>query len=449
MKVLAWLVLVAMLVLAGCGREEAPPAPPPGRPVAPQPKAPPKALIDLLNHPPPSSGTYGYLTWKPGAAGFPGRGGTFVDPVFGSTLRRVTATWPDIGDSSLYAKNGNWNANGTRIVYETRSSGGHDVYDATTGALVRAGIPWGGEPTFSPVDPDAWYYGSGATLRKLSISTGADVAVKTFGGSLGNLGSSVDCVSVNGRYWVLNVGGTARVWDAQADVLFSGGFPASFGGGYIGITPSADGVFLVSGSLTWYPLDLTARTVGAGVGRTPGWNGADHGDVVSASDGNSYFVGVNSNGGWKLMVWNLTKGSAGRELVNIGGSHHDEHFSGIPRGPWRDWMAFDLEANMSGSSELSSWGPFHQEVGMVNVLTGAVRRLSHHRSQPSAGSGNYTRMPRVSANWDGTQIAFLSNFGYLSNNYSDLWTVTVGDGAPPPPPPFGGVPLTPGGVTVQ
>jgi hypothetical protein len=444
-----WVALLAVLLLPACGREEAPPAPPARPAPAPLPKAPPRALIDLLNHPPPSSGTYAYLTWKPGAAGFPGRGGTFVDPVFGSTLRRVTATWPDIGDSSFYAKNGHWNATGTRLVYETRSQGSLDVYDATTGALVRAGIPRGGEPTFSPIDPDAWYYASGATLRKLNVSTGTDVAVKTFGATLGKLGSSVDCVSVDGRYWVLNVGGTARVWDQTSDTLFSGGFPADFGGGYIGITPSADGVFLVSGSLTWYPLNLVAKTVGAGTARTPGWNGADHGDVVSASDGSSYFVGVNSNGGWKLVAWNLTKGGSGRILVEIGSGHHDEHFSGIPRGPWRDWMVVDLEANMSGSSELSSWSPFHQEIFMTNVLTGAVRRLAHHRSQNSAGSGNYTKMPRVSSNWDGTRVGFISNFGYLSNNYSDLWTVTVGDGEPPPPPPPGGIPLTPGGVTVQ
>src|SRR5207245_1673194 len=48
---------------------------------------------------------------------------------------------------------------------------------------------------------------------------------------------------------------------------------------------------------------------------------------------------------------------------------------------------------------------------MVNVLTGAVQRLAHHRSRQA---DLYCRQPRVSANWDGTKVMFASNYGVTS-----------------------------------
>jgi hypothetical protein len=416
-----------------------------------------QGLTDLGIHKPPTSGSFPYSppgTWEPGAAGFPAQGATYVDPVFGQTIRRVTDVWPNIGDSTLYAKNGHWNANGTRIVHEPDASGSRNIIDTTTGAVVRSGIPFGGEATFDPNFPDVFYHASGTTLRKYLLSTGTSVTVKDFGASIGGLGGSVDCVDNSGRFFVLNLNGTARVWDAidangrlpgdpayapQAAGLgaatagdaghggmFSGSFGANFGGGYIGITPSADGVFMTSGTVSWHAMNTTAKTMASGgVDRTPDWNGADHGDVVSASDGNSYFVGVNTGlPGWGVMTWNLTQGGASRLLVRVSNNSNDEHFSGIPRGIWRDWMVVDLEAAASGSTDLGLWEPFHHEIFMVNVLTGAVQRLAHHRSQESAGT--YQWMPRISVQWDGTKVAYLSNYGYMQNRYSDLWTVDIG-----------------------
>src|SRR5438874_5531745 len=235
-----------------------------------------QGLTDLGNHPPLTSGPAPYsppASWGPSAAGFPAQGTTYVDPIFGQTIRRVTDVWPGVGDSTLYAKNGWWNANGTRILHDPDASGSHDIVDTSTGAVVRAGVPYGGEPTFDPNFPDVWYYASGSALRKYLLSTGSSLLVKDFGSSIGDLGSSVDPVDVSGRYFVLSLGGTVRVWDAidangrlpgdpayvpqaaGSGGLFSGSFSASFGGGYVGITPSADGVFMTSGStVTWHAL---------------------------------------------------------------------------------------------------------------------------------------------------------------------------------------------------
>ena len=428
-----------------------------------------QGLTDLGVHLPPAGGQAPYSppgSWLPGAAGFPAQGATYVDPVFGTTIRRVTDGYPGIGDSTLYARNGFWNADGTRIFHDPDASGSHDIVDATTGAIVRGGVPAGvGEVSFDPNFPDVYYYFSGNTVRKYLLSTGVSVTVKDFQSALGALGGSVDYIDVSGRYFVLNLNGAARVWDAidgngrlpgdpayvaqaagtglasPGDAghggLLSGSFAANFGGGYIGITPSADGVFMTTSNVSWHALDLGAKTLAsAGVNRTPDWNGADHGDVVSASDGNSYFIGINCcMPDWAVMRWNLTQGGASMLLVHVGSNNNDEHFSGIPRGVWRDWMAVDLESNASGNGDLGLWEPFHQEVFMVNVLTGAVRRLAHHRSQNA--TAQYTWMPRISANWDGTKIAFLSNHGFLQNGYADLWTVDTGTTTNNPVPAIG------------
>src|SRR5438046_2930609 len=58
------------------------------------------------SHPPPASCTYAYNTFKPGAPGIPSVGQSYVDPVFGSTITRLTNVGgANFGDSYLYVKN--------------------------------------------------------------------------------------------------------------------------------------------------------------------------------------------------------------------------------------------------------------------------------------------------------------------------------------------------------
>ena len=415
-----------------------------------------QGLTDLGVHPPPTSGPYPYSppgSWIPGSAGFPAQGTTYVDPVFGQTIRRLTNVYPNVGDSELYAKNGLWNADGTRIIHNSDANGTHDIIDTTTGAVVRGNIPWDGEPTFDPNFPDVFYYASGTTLQKLLLSTGTSVRVKDFEVSIAgydNLGGTLNSVDNSGRYFLLNFNGTVRVWDAidasgrlpgdpayvsQATGLsgvLTGGFPASefnTSNGYAGIAPDASGVISVytddtGNPLIWHTIDKVNKTLDStGVNRGPN-DGGDHGAMLWASDGNVYFVTLSNSPGWSVQRYNLTQGGPRVQLLQPGTNNSDEHLSCIPRGSLRDWCVIDLETGLSGNNDLASWDAFHQEIFMVNVLTpNTVRRLAHHRSQDTAQS--YTWQPRVSVNWDGTQVAYLSNYGFLQNQYSDLWTVAT------------------------
>ena len=250
--------------------------------------------------PPPTTGPYAYYppygTFGPDQPGFLAVGQSYVDPVFGSTIRRLSNAYPGSGDALLYARNGFWNADGTRFAHNPDLRGTVDFIDTTTGATVCTGVdPSDADATFDPVNPDAWYYFSGASLMQYSVSSCRTVAtVKTFAGPLGSVGGHLEEVDAAGRYWVLNIGGSLQAWDKQTDTLYTGTFPATFGKGYVGMAPDGSGVIEANDSsgqiqILWHALNHTAQTMDA-TGVVICATCGDHGDLVSASDGKTYFV---------------------------------------------------------------------------------------------------------------------------------------------------------------
>src|SRR2546425_599652 len=166
------------------------------------------ALTDLLIHLPPFTGPYPYSppgNWKPGQAGFLARGESYVDPGFGETVRRITDVYPGVGDSEIYGQNAQWTASGTRRISNPNSSGALNVIDATTGAIIRAGIPTntnlprGFDPNFENI----YYHCNGNNLMKYDFVANTDVVAKNFGSALGDTGGSVDFVDNSGRYFIV------------------------------------------------------------------------------------------------------------------------------------------------------------------------------------------------------------------------------------------------------
>ncbi|PYN12949.1 MAG: hypothetical protein DME06_08000 [Candidatus Rokuibacteriota bacterium] len=387
--------------------------------------------------PPPTTGPYAYYppygTFGPDQPGFLAVGQSYVDPVFGSTIRRLSNAYPGSGDALLYARNGFWNADGTRFAHNPDLRGTVDFIDTTTGATVCTGVdPSDADATFDPVNPDAWYYFSGASLMQYSVSSCRTVAtVKTFAGPLGSVGGHLEEVDAAGRYWVLNIGGSLQAWDKQTDTLYTGTFPATFGKGYVGMAPDGSGVIEANDSsgqiqILWHALNHTAQTMDA-TGVVICATCGDHGDLVSASDGKTYFVtGLSQQAHPFIVAIDMT--GVVRTLFDMATWCNDQHFSGIPRGPRRDWMVIDFEISAGpgdggvylgcfdadstvNANPIATWWPLRQEIVMVNVLTGAVQRLAHHRSRQA---DLYCRQPRVSANWDGTKVMFASNYGVTS-----------------------------------
>jgi len=157
-----------------------------------------------------------------------------------------------------------------------------------------------------------------------------------------------------------------------------------------------------------------------------------HADAVSASNGKTYWVSLDCHSTGALYAVDVTiPQSAGnvakqladnRRLVSLTWSD-DVHVSRISRGSMQDWVVVSVESGGDGfTAGVAGWYPFKQELFMVNVLSGAVQRLAHHRSRGDLGA-NYFWQPRVSASWDGSYIAWTSNFGFSQSGYADLYVI--------------------------
>ena len=136
-------------------------------------------LSDTASHPPPSSGSYAYYatagTFGPDQAGFPAIGGSFVEPVFGGSIKRLTNELGQQSFSEIYAKNGFQNADGTLMHHRAPDTGGGRLIISTVdGHVVRTNVPGNFDSSFAPDDPDAWYWFSwgGTALNKYKVSTG-------------------------------------------------------------------------------------------------------------------------------------------------------------------------------------------------------------------------------------------------------------------------------------
>ena len=398
-------------------------------------------VSDHLAHAPPSAGPYAYFpsggTFGADQAGFLVPGASYTDPVFGTSVRRMTDGYPAPAGNDIYAKNGWWNADGTLFLH--RQADGHYILDGATGAVVRAMVPTGynaAELSFDPADADSYYIPNGTTIDRFSISTGMRTRVKDFGVSLdAGLGGSLDWIDATGRYFVLNLGGELRVWDRMADVLYAGTIPATFGEGWATISPDARYIVTASNDQTHksYLIDHTAQTVST----TPTmfWNlCGDHGDVVSATDGRTYFVTFECYGEAAVYAVDVSLAQdpmdqaaqrmSNRRLFDTDWADSG-HFSGVSSGPLRDWAFVSVESGDDVlTTDPATFRPFEQEIVMANVVTGAIRRIAHHRSRDL--TSNYYATPRLSASWDGRHVAWSSNFGVTAiDGYSDVYAVDV------------------------
>ena len=398
-------------------------------------------LTDTASHPPPTTGGQAYYntygTWGPDRTGFPAKGQSYVDPVFGSTVTRLTNEMGQQSLSDIYAKNGYTNADNTLTAHAT--SGARQFLSTSSGAVVRASVPGNDNSSFDPVNPDVWWWYSfgGTTLNKYSVSSGASTTVKNFGVAIGNNGGSTDWIDGSGRYMLLRLGSSWRIYDVQSDVLYAGAIPDSYGGttGWAGISP--DGRWVITTDTgpamhrSW-PINHSTRTLST----TPNvfWTlCGDHGDLVSGSNGKTYFVTFECDSVAAVFAVDVSiPQSATNKAKQIADNRQlfktawadSGHFSGVSKGALRDWAFVSVESgDDTFGSTVTGWRAFMQEIVMANVVTGEVRRIAHHRSR--SPQSNYYYTPRVSASWDGSVVTWASNMGYNGSGYADIYLARI------------------------
>lgn len=397
-------------------------------------------IFSAANYSPPGDGTFAYDVWKSNSVGFPAIGQSWVDPIFNESILRLTNVFPADLHSDIYSKNGWFNADATYFLHRNVDAI-NDVLNTVTGAVAYANVPWGdiseSDILFDPVDPDLYYYWEGAVLKSYRLSTATSTTIHTFPSALQPLGGTNDWIEISGRYFVLRWGDNAQVYDKQTDTVFSGAVPVATAidtnNGYAGISPNGAYLLVYGPQHYSYLIDLVGQVLGTT--QTEYWNlGGGHSDVLSASDGKTYTVCFESNSSPEqvrgrdvsIAATSVSEQRAnsillldGLDTTNDGG-----HFSCVSKGVHKNWAFLSFYANDDLFNNQGTWRTYKAEILMLHVLTGEVRRLCHHRSR--SVNAVYQYNPRLCASWDGTKIAWASNYNYDNGTgYADIYIMNV------------------------
>jgi hypothetical protein len=407
------------------------------------------ALTGSAIYAPPATGTFAYNAFVPAST----PGAAYLDPVFGRTVRRLTT---DHTHDDLYARNMWWNADGSRFLH--RATDGTpwpdywDVIDVATGTVTHRGLPNGGaisaaDGGFDPVDPNALYYYAVDGIHKITLNANGGWSDALYfappaGATLRPLGGTLNWLDASGRYMVVRYGAEPSVYLYDRTNLAAGPYANPIDatnyidpGSYIGVSP--DGQFLVGYQSAPLPLGVNGsgqgvswklNHAGRSVAAVPNvfWSlCGDHGSFVSASDGHNYMVVhdcYSQAGLWRVDITNNAAGLTeaqqqalpnNRLLLAFATWNDFGHISTMATGDWAFTATVDgTDTFNSGSTDsngnITPWHAYRQEIIAINVVSGEVQRLAHHRSR--SVYSDYYSAPRLSTSWTGNIVGFASNF---------------------------------------
>jgi len=208
---------------------------------------------------------------------------------------------------------------------------------------------------------------------------------------------------------------------------------------YIGITP--DGQYLVGyqagvglqghAGVSW---KINHATRAIAPAPTIFWSlCGDHGSFLSGSDGRNYMITFNCYDApeiWRVDITNNASGLSAaqqralpnnRRLLTLTWSDTG-HMTTVAKGARRDWTFVSTEDSSDlFNGSVSPWRAYRQEIIAINVLTGEVGRLAHHRSRSILQ--DYFASPRLSASWGGKVVGFASNFN--RNGVNDIYMIPL------------------------
>ena len=403
--------------------------------------------------PPPATGAFAYNAFVPAATA----GASYTDPVFGEVVGRVTLT--NSGDD-LYARNMWWNADETRYLHRVCCADDYwDVIDVATGTVTHTHLPKGDYPAdggFDPVDPSVLYYlvkdrGDGhGEIHKITLGSAGSWTSAVYFTAPGPLptdsylGGSINWLDASGRFMLARYGPEPSVYVYDRQNLAAGPYAKPIdatsyveSGSYLGLSP--DGRFVVGydsrpgagltgdGQGVSWAIDHAGRAVASSP--TVFWSlCGDHGSFASASDGRNYMVVFNCADVPELWRVDITNNAAGLTIVqqkalpnnlrllSLVSFDDTGHIATGARGAAQDWAFMSTEdatdtfnsGTADAAGNITPWHAYRQEIVAVNIVTGEVRRLAHHRSRSLDDA--YAYQPRVSTSWGGRWVGFASNF---------------------------------------
>jgi hypothetical protein len=391
--------------------------------------------IDSATHAPPN-----YYTLKPPAAG-----GSYVDPVFGSTIKRMSnslnepnismgpgATLPFISDE--YSSMSPYNSDNSRILGLHFSYFG--LYDGAGSFTKNLNVCASCEPRWSRSNPNMLYFIGGNQLKRLDVSTDGVSVVHTFAGYTSITGKGESDISVDGNHFVFaGDGKSIFVYEISTDSVGpefkTGGH--DFDSLYITPNNNVTITWLQAGSARYNGIELfdLKMKFQRQVARAGG-----HMDIASDSNGDEILLWANSADPTPICSNAIVK-------IRLSDAHQTclisvdwslaVHVSAPDTG---GWFFMETYAPVDPAPDSAAWKPYMNEILQIRLDGSEVRRLTHHRSRPF-DSYNYT--PRASASHDGSSVIFSINFGLYgpSTVYTDVYLMAVpasSSTATPPPP---------------
>ncbi len=345
-------------------------------------------------------------------------GGSYSDPVFGSSIKRVSNALATPNASSggyltwienEYSTASAFNNDNSKFVLVHESY--FALYDGTTGLYLNS-LPFeinaSSEPRWSRKDLVTLYYHAGNQLKSYNISTGGINVIHTFTEYSSISGNGEMDISIDGDHFVF-VGDSYNVFvyqistDTKYNVFNTNG--VNFDSVYI--TPNNEVI------LSWYP---TGTTRGTGqelfdinmnflrqVGHADG-----HKHLTVDTNGQEVLIWTNSND--PQPIANCNNGIVKIELSNAAQTclaQLDWSLAVHITAPDGDGYVFvDTEAPSNPESGSSGWKPYTNEILQIKLDGSSVIRLAHHRSR---GDGNYNWEPKIDVSRDGSRILYASN----------------------------------------
>jgi hypothetical protein len=393
-----------------------------------------------------------YYTLAPPAAG-----SSYVDPVFGSTIKRMSnslvepnvangsGTLPFISDE--YSSMSPFNSDNSRILGLHFSYFG--LYDSSGSLMKNLNVCASCEPRWSKTNPSVLYFISGNQLKRLDVSTDAVSVVHTFSEYASISGKGESDISADGDHFVF-AGNNSSVFVYEISTDTKGPVFDTAGHGFdsLYVTPNNNV------TITWFQ-NGTAR-----------YNGIEffdgnmnflrqvapaggHMDVTSDTNGDEILLWTNSADPTPICSNAIVK-------IRLSDAHETclisldwslaLHVSATDTG---GWFFMETYAPIDPGPDSAAWKPYTNEILQVKLDGTEVRRLAHHRSRPFDGY-NYT--PRASASRDGSRLIFTSNFGLYgpSTLYTDVYLMVLSPTPAPvpvPPPADTAAPTAPSNLT--
>ncbi len=354
-----------------------------------------------------------YSTFVP-----PSAGGSFVDPVFGATIKRVTNAMgtvnADQGGNLMWIENeystmSAFNSDNSKFILVHQSYFGLYDGDGTFLYNLPLEISSSSEPRWSRTNNGVLYYHYANQLKTYTVATGALAVVHSFTEYSAISGTGESDISADGDHFVF-VGDGNQIFVYQISTgkkftVFNTG-STRFDSTYI--TPDNEVIvsWLTSGTTRYTGQELFDINMNflRQLSRADG-----HKHLTTDTNGDEVLIWTNSddptpiancqNGIVKIRLADATETC----LLQLSWSLA-VHIT----APDGNGTAFvDTEAPSNPQPGTSAWVPYTNELLQVKLDGSGTTRWAHHRSFPV---NSYNWQPKLTISRDGTHMLYASDF---------------------------------------